>query len=274
MSIAGIGGLGAGNASQMLAALLSRLDLQPGSSSPADASSLAAPAQDVRTGQAITGNAKPSLSSIVLGALIGEQAQATDGSSGPSASSQDPVQSLFAAMDTDGDGTVSQTEMEAYIQNKGGTQTEADNLFSSLTQNGTTSLTESQLASQAQPLSFGGEGVSGHHGHHHHHHHQTSSSTDGADALMQALDTNGNGTVDQSELQSFVTANGGTAGEANSIFASLDTANAGSIGSADFANAIEKLQSNVGAGSYSPLMMMLNAFADNQPNAGTLSLSA
>ena len=271
MSIAGIGGPGVGNASQMLSVLLSRLDQQSSSSSMADDSSSAAPAQSARSGQAITGSAKPSLSSMVLGALIGAQAQATDGSTEPAATSQDPVKGLFLAVDTDGNGTVSQTEMETYVENKGGTQNAADHLYATLTQNGATGLTEAQLAAQATPPSSGPEGVHRHHGHHHHH----ASSTDAADALLQALDADNNGAVDQSELQTFVKANGGTADQANSIFASLDSANTGSLGSADFASAIEKLQGNVSNGSYSPMMMILNAIADSQSSsAGSVSVSA
>ncbi len=174
-------------------------------------------------------------------------------------------------MDTNSDSTVSQTEMEACIQNKGVTQDVADNLYAALTQNGATGLPEAQLAAHPTPPSWGPERVGGHRGHHNH----RASSMDAADALLQRLHADNNGAVDQSELQSFVKANGGTTDQTNSIFASLDSASARSIGSADFTSAIEKLQGNVTSGSYSPMMMILNAMADSQSaSAGSVSVSA
>jgi hypothetical protein len=176
-------------------------------------------------------------------------------------------------MDDDGDGTVSQSEMESFLQKKGGTQSEADTLYGMLTKDGSTDLTETQLASQAPPPPPGGlEGVGGQH---RGHHHQVSSS-DGADALMQALDTDSNGAVDQNELTSFVTANGGSTDQASSIFSALDTSKTGALGSADFAAAIEKLQDGGSSTSTSNalVMTMLSAFDRATPQTRSVSVSA
>src|SRR4051812_38977711 len=115
MSIAGLGGPGAVGASQMLSALLSRLDQQSGSTMEMDDTPSTSPVQS-GCASAITGNAKPSLSSMVLAALIGVQQDTSDGSTTTTSATtaQDPVQTLFSSMDGDGDGTVSQTEMEAF----------------------------------------------------------------------------------------------------------------------------------------------------------------
>ena len=279
MSIAGIGG-GAGSASQMLSILLARLDQKSTTTADTGTSAPAASSSEQCAPPTISGSAKPSLSSMVIGALIGEQMQAGDASTSSSSAStlsassaQDPVQSLFSAMDSDGDGTVSQSEMEGFIQKKGGTQSEADTLYGMLTKDGSTELTETQLASQAPPPPGGPEGVGG--GHHRGHHHQVSSS-DGADALMQALDTDSNGAVDQNELTSFVTANGGSTDQASSIFSALDTSKTGALGSADFAAAIEKLQDGGSSTSTSNalVMTMLSAFDRATPQTQSVSVSA
>jgi Ca2+-binding EF-hand superfamily protein len=263
----------------MLSILLSRLDQSSGTTNGSDDATPASSTSNTSGSQpAINGSAKPSLSSMVIGALIGEQMQSNGASASTSASTlstssgQDPVQSLFTAMDSDGDGQVSQAEMESYIQNKGGTQSEADTLYGMLTQDGSNNLTETQLASQAPQPTGGMDGVHGHRGHHHHH----MSSGDGADALMQALDTDGNGSVDQNELTSFVTANGGSSDQASSIFASLDTSKSGAIGSADFAAAIENLQNGGNASSTSNalVMTMLNAFDRSTTQTQSVSVSA
>src|SRR5262245_22910629 len=87
----------------------------------------------------VGGCAGPALSSQILRVLIAMQAQggadATAGNAETTTSANtNPAQSLFSAMDTDGDGAVSQTEMESYITGLGGTTEQADALYSSLNQ--------------------------------------------------------------------------------------------------------------------------------------------
>lgn len=276
MSIASVGGPASWNPSQMLSALLSRLDQQSSSATQTSNDTSTSSQTQSAGSPAITGDNRPSLSSMVLGALMWAQndgGSATAASSSNSTSqSQDPVQSLFSSMDEDGDGTVSQAEMEKFIEGKGGTASEADTLYGMVTQNGANALTEQQLASQVPPPPPGGpDGVGGgrHQGHHHH-----MSSTDGADALMKALDSDSNGSVDQTELTSFITANGGTEDQANSIFTSLDSSKTGALTSADFAAAIEKLQGDSSSNSNALVMTMLNAFNRTTTDTQNVSVSA
>lgn len=274
MQISSVGGPASWNPSQMLSALLSRLDQQSSSTTQNDGAT-STPQSQSASAPAINGNNKPSLSSMVLGALMWAQNDSEATAGGPidaSSQPQDPVQSLFSAMDQDGDGTVSQGEMETYIEAKGGTQSEADTLYSLVTQNGAEALSEQQLASQVPPSPGGPQGAQGHrHGHHHHH----VSATDTADALVNAIDSNGDGSVDQSEMENFFTSNGGTTSLADSVFGTIDSNGTGAISSSDFASAIESLQKSVASGSASSMMALLNAFTQQTTSAAnTVSVAA
>ena len=191
----------------------------------------------------------------------GANASATPSASGGAAA--DPLQALFTAMDADGNGSVSESETETYIQNAGGTKDQADALYAALDPNGGDGITQSQMASAlpSSPPQGGGH-------HHHHHHHIQNGSGGAAGTLMSLLDTNQDGSVSQDELTSFVTANGGTAQQATSDFSALDMSGAGALTSADFATAWEKLQQSQG-GSFAGSMAvsLLDAFATNNGTA-------
>ncbi len=180
------------------------------------------------------------------------------------ASASDPLSQLMSAMDTDGDGTVSQTEMESYIQNQGGTKDQADALFGALNQGNTGNLTQATLSKdlqQAQAAPPPG-------GHHHHHHHIPSADQVGND-LVNAMDTDGDGSVDQSEFSSFMSEIGGSSTDATSDFAALDPNNTGSVTAADFSTAIKAFENasqtanNFGDPS-NPLLTLMNGFAADQ----------
>jgi len=264
MSISGVGSYAAGNLSQMLSTLLSKLDTTTTSTSTSIASSDSATTTNTDGSNALTGRQKPSLSSMILGVLIGMQASDSASASSTSAASSspsDPVQGLFSAMDSDANGTVSQSELEGYIEQKGGSQSEADTLYGMLDTSGS-GISESQLASDVPqgppPSGFGAT---------------TGSASDMSEALLKMFDTNGNGSVSKSEFENVVTSSGGTAAEADTDFAALDTSGSDSVGASDFAHAIEKLQDN--SNSNSPLLMALDAFAKNTSSTtGTVSLSA
>ena len=176
-------------------------------------------------------------------------------------------------MDTNGDGSISKSEMESYIEGVGGTQVQADSLYNAISQNGssttadassTTGITETQLAnaaSQTQSAQAGGA----HHGHHHHHHGMGGGQNQAdsvANSLLQAMDTNDDGSVSESEFSNFVTANGGTATDAASDFASLDSSGSGSLTSADFAKAWSNFQAQqTSQSSGSMVVSLLDAFS-------------
>jgi Ca2+-binding EF-hand superfamily protein len=199
-----------------------------------------------------------------------QQSTQTQGAGAPSssasistASASDPLTQLMSAMDSDGDGTVSETEMESYIQNQGGTKDQADGLFTALNQGNTGNLTEATLSkdlqqAQATPPPGG----------HRHHHHMPSADQVGDD-LLGAMDTDGDGSVDQSEFNSFMAGIGGSSADATSDFAALDPNNTGSVTAADFSAAIKAFENasqtanNFGDPS-NPLLTLMNGFAADQ----------
>ena len=222
---------------------------------------------------------------MILGMLIGLQQQSSDSSSQTSSSSSsssisssssDPVQNLFSAMDTNGDGSVSQSELESYIEKEGGTQSEGDSLYTQLNQSGSSSgITEQELASEAPPApppgAPPGGGMGGPPGQS-----DASSSTSPSDLgseIVQALDTSGTGSVSKSEFENYVTANGGSTAEADTDFSALDTGNSGSLTASDFDTALEKLQNNMSNGTYSPALMYMDALAQNASSTSSVSIT-
>ncbi len=274
MSIGGVGGL-----NQYLSVLLNRL--APVAPSGTAAAPRTNPSQAISDAPAVSAASgtppTQTLSDQILALLTQLQQIAaspaasaasvppTSTSIATASSASSPLAQLMAAMDSDGDGTVSQSEMESYIQNQGGTKDQADALFAGLKQGSTGNLTQSQLASDLQSAQAA-------HGRHHHHHHHGMPSADqvGAD-FVSAMDSNGDGSVDQSEFSSFVTSQGGTASEAAADFSALDPNGTGSIGAAQFSAAISAFehasQTVVGtaASAASPVLGLLDAF--NQPAA-------
>lgn len=269
----------AGAASQLLSTLLSKLS----SSYAPSSSSSTTPALTSAMQQAMPGDAappkpapKPQLSEQTLLALVALQAQngGSAASSGGSTASSDPVQKLFSAMDSDGNGTVSQSEMESYIEKQGGTQGQADSLFSAINQtnsatSGSSGISESQMASavsQAQQVQQA----------HHHHHHKSGGANEQADntanALLQALDGNDDGSVSEDEFSSFITANGGTAADASSDFAALNTSGSNALTSADFAKAFNAYQTQ--QNTQSPGSMVVSLLNQLAGASGATSISA
>lgn len=268
-----IASVAAGAASQLLSALLSKLSSSSATSSASSSSSSTLTATTSAFAQAIPGesnsatSAPPTspLSGDVLMALMALQAQsgATAGDTSTSSSSPgsatDPVQQLFSAMDSDGDGEVSQSEMEAYIEKQGGTQAQADSLFSALDQSnaasgGSSGISESQMASAVSQSQQA-------HGAHHRHHHKSGGTNDQADnvanTLLQAMDSNDDGSVSEDEFSNFITANGGTAADASSDFAALNTSGSNALTSADFAKAFNAYQAQQSTQSQGSMMVSL-----------------
>lgn len=282
MSIAGVGSHSGASLSQMLSSLLSRLDTT-------SASSTSTTSDDTGSGSAtpvsgsdtsLTGPNKPSLSSMILGTLIGMQQQQSGGGTSQTGdpSSSDAVQSLFTAMDSDGDGSVSQSELEGYIEQQGGTQNQADQLYSMLDASGDSGISESTLQSDApQGPPPGGPPPGGMGGGHHLGMHGAHSASEAGSTLLQTMDSDSDGGVSQGEFESFVTSNGGTTAEADSDFAALDSSGSGSLSASDFEKAIEQQQqSNSGStnGSSPSILAFLNTLAGNNSVGSTVSLSA
>ncbi len=152
-------------------------------------------------------------------------------------------QSLFNQIDTNDDGSISKTELEQAVTNAGGTTQAADALYSKLDPDNTGSVSEQQFAQahpgppfsdqmQAQMIGLQARGWpsssasasntdTG------------SASTDPASALAQNLfsqiDTNGDGSISESELEQAVTAAGGTTQGADALYSQLDPNDTGSV---------------------------------------------
>jgi Ca2+-binding EF-hand superfamily protein len=115
------------------------------------------------------------------------------------------------------------------------------------------------------------------HGSHHHHHHKSGGTSDQADstasALLQALDSNDDGSVSEDEFSNFVTANGGTAAQASSDFTALNSSGSNALTSADFAKAYNAYQTQQNTQSSGAMMVsLLNQLAS--ASGGGTSISA
>lgn len=282
MSIGSIGAYGGGN--QLLLSLLSRLSSTQSTSATTTASGATAASTSATSDSTalaannLSGPSKAQLSDQVLQLLTMMQASmptatgttagtTSSTSSNATTSSQNGLSSLISAMDTDGDGTVSQSEMEKYIQGLGGTQAQADSLFTALNQGGTGNLTQAQLASDLQNAGP----MQGPHGHHHHHHHgegQQATAGDVASKLMQAMDANGDSAISQSEFENFVTSIGGTTSEADADFSALNTQGSSGITTDQLTSAISAFQSSTATPTQSK-----NAILTMLDNLGSTSAS-
>jgi Ca2+-binding EF-hand superfamily protein len=275
MSIAGIGSQGPGNLTQMLSSLLTRLDTTSKTSDTTDTTTTSqSTSTSVSSESNLTGTTKPSLSSMILGALIGLQGQSDSQSSSSSAStssdSTDPVQNLFSAMDSDSDGSVTQSELETYLEQVGGTSEQADSLYSLLNTDSADGISKEEMASQAPPPPPPGGGPGGPPPSDD----TADSSSDVSDQLVSLFDTDGDGTVSKTELTDFVTAHGGTESDAATEFAALDTSNSGSLTSSNFSDAIENLQNSYQNDPYASVVSLLDLFSNNTAAGSSVSVSA
>ena len=153
-------------------------------------------------------------------------------------------QNLFNQIDTNGDGSVSKTELEQAVTKAGGGTQAADALYSVLDPNNTGGFSEQQLAQvlpgpgfsdqmQAQMIGYQAQGWPG------------ASSAQGGGQLAQNLfsqiDSNGDGSISQSELEQAVTTAGGTKAGADALFAKLDPNGTGSVSEQQFAQGLANL---------------------------------
>lgn len=184
----------------------------------------------------------------------------------PSASSV--ASQIMQVADTDGDGSLSLSEVETALgQSSGADSTSgADSstgglaqAFSQIDTNGDGEISQQELtnALQAQSGSQGAQGPQGgpqgaHHGHHHHGGggggglsgvggSDTTSSTDLADTLMGQLDQNGDGTLSLSEIENTlgVSSTSSDASGLSSAFESLDSNGDGQLSTSEISAGID-----------------------------------
>jgi hypothetical protein len=284
MSIASVGGSGAITLGSLLSPFLPQLDGAQSTSSTSVSTACAASSVPSGTSSStgstnnLTGSGKGELSSEILALLIQMQqmvdgSQSETGSTGSSSTNgtvssngttaaattstthsttmANPIASLFSAMGGTAGGTVSESDFESYIEKLGGTQSQADQLYSQLTRGSSAGLTEQQLAQdvfgsapQGPPPSPSPEQM--------------------ADGLINAMGGS-NGSVSKSEFENFVTSNGGTTSEADQDFAALDTSSSGSLTTSDLEQALEKTQSSnsqtASSTTISPILAWLDALS-------------
>ena len=153
-------------------------------------------------------------------------------------------QNLFNQIDTNGDGSVSKTELEQAVTKAGGGTQAADALYSVLDPNNSGGFSEQQLAQvlpgsgfssqmQAQMIGYQAQGWPG-----------ASSAQPGgqlAQNLFSQIDSNGDGSISQSELEQAVTNAGGTKAAADAFYAKLDPNGTGSVSEQQFAQGLANL---------------------------------
>ncbi len=139
-------------------------------------SSSSAPSSGTAPNNGVTGGSSAALNPNTLFIFISMQEQQSSaqgaGSQAGASGSANTAQTLFNSIDTDGDGVISQAELEKAVTAAGGTTAQADALFNKIS-GGNGSIGENQLASALNKAD----------GHHHHHHLGGSGgTTEGSDA--------------------------------------------------------------------------------------------
>jgi Ca2+-binding EF-hand superfamily protein len=231
-------------ASRYLAELLSRLKTGTASETSATGCPASSATQQADGSGAAKGAQAPTLSDQVIGALVMMQLQ---GSTPPSSSStqSDPFSQAFSSLDTDSDGTISQSELESAIQNAGGTADEADTVFSALGGTDTSGISEDTFK---QAALAGGPPPGGPHG-------GPNggpppgpppggSVSDAASGIFATLDSNQDGSVSTDELNSALSANSGTSSGSSSstIFSAMDTNGDGTVSQDELTTYLGDLQ--------------------------------
>jgi Ca2+-binding EF-hand superfamily protein len=203
--------------------------------------------------------------------LISAQAQ--------SSAATDPAaafkQQLFTQIDADGDGNLTQAELEKAVTSAGGTQASADALYAKLDPNGTGTVSADQFAANLPgPSAAPGTDVAG----------DGTAARDAvktlfdandpatkmAQSLFSKLDTNGDGVLTKDELEKAVTEAGGTPGQADTLYAKLDPNGTGSVTEQQFTQAVPKHHHHMHGGGFPPP----DTDADTADTEGTTSTAA
>jgi Ca2+-binding EF-hand superfamily protein len=239
MSISSVGGATSAGASQYLAELLSRLNTSSSTTSTSTTTSSTASSADCSN--AATGAQAPTLSDQVIGALVMMQLQGSTPSSSSSGSG-DPIAQAFSGLDTNGDGTISQSELESAIENAGGTADQADTVFSAL--GGTSSSGISQDAFKQAAMAGRPEG---HHGHHHGDHGgpPPDAASASASGIFSSIDSNQDGSISSNELSTALsnsTAASASSSSSSDMFNAMDSNGDGVVSQNELSSYLDSLQ--------------------------------
>ena len=146
-------------------------------------------------------------------------------------------QNLFDKIDTNGNGSITQSELDQAVTSAAGTTTAANALFGDLDPDDTGSVSEQQFAQNlpmpAFGLEMGGQLIAAQA--------QNSADSSGSDPASTFANqlfsqiANGGSTLTQSALEQAVTSAGGTTASADALYAKLDPNNTGSVTEQQFA---------------------------------------
>jgi Ca2+-binding EF-hand superfamily protein len=139
----------------------------------------------------------------------------TTTSSTSSARSQQYQKELLAKLDTDGDGSVGQDELKSALSQKSGDGllVNLSKNFSDLDSDNSGNLSGEEMAAMAPPPPPQGD---------------QAPNTELADAMISALDANGDGSISSDELSNGLT-NAGSSADSSQIFSALDKDQDGSV---------------------------------------------
>lgn len=147
----------------------------------------------------------------------------------PSAS--DIASKLIDALDTNGDGVVSQDEVDAALKNAG-SNADTTKAFAAIDTDGDGKLSKDELTAAVANK------IAEHHGHGHHHRHGGPSATDGAEMLLSSFDTDNDKSLSLAEVAKALGTDA-TDSNLSSAFGSLDSNGDGSLSSDELTSAIQ-----------------------------------
>lgn len=196
----------------------------------------------VTGGSAVSGSSAQAMSYVSAMMLDRQMPQTSGGGSqGNPDGAQNSASNLFASMDTDGDGKVSEAEFLAAKPN-GVTDDQAKALYSSIDTSGKGAITEDQFAA-GMKSNDAAQGSKVHGGHHHHH--GGGGGAEAAAGIFKQMDTDSSGSVTEAEFLALKPDDVSDA-QAKALFGSIDTSGSGSITEDQFANFLSQ---GAGAGS-------------------------
>jgi Ca2+-binding EF-hand superfamily protein len=215
MSVSGIGSSGVSSLWQLLKSLSSS---STESKSSTETSTVAAKSP-VATSSSDT-SSSPSTQQLgveVLAFLLSLQQVAPAGEAGKAS----PAADLFGKIDTNGDGNLSSDEFSSFVQSLGGSSEDASQLYSAIDSNGDGSVSEEELAKILPPPP------------------PPPPEEQAAVEMIQSIDTDGDSTLSQSELDAFAGSLGVSSEDARAFLQSLDGNGDGTLTSTELAQQLQ-----------------------------------